>query len=120
MMVTAKRIKIFFLVSWGLAVLYVLLAGIADSENFQNSEILQFYYIAITLLTAPSGYLLAVVGGLVWESMNWLREPLYQFVASWVLMVIGGYLQWFVFLPFVVRKARGLFHRSVGSILDKQ
>lgn len=119
-MVTTKRLKILFLTVWGLAVLYILLAGIANSENFKNSEILQFYYLAIALLTAPSGYLLAAVSGLVWESMNWLREPLHQFMASWVLMVIGGYLQWFVFLPFVIRKARGLSHRSVGSIVDKQ
>lgn len=114
MMVAAKRLKIFFLTSWALAVLYVLLAGIAASENFKNSEILQFYYLAIALITAPSGYILAAVGGLVWESMNWLREPLHQFMASWVLMVIGGYLQWFVFLPLIIRKARGLFHRSIG------
>ena len=66
-----------------------------------------FTYLLIAL-TFPLGL---PFGAIVGVSMSWLYanqglpyHPFIDLVPSWVVMVLAGYLQWFVLVPAVTRK----------------
>ena len=83
----------------------VIFAKFILSENAYDGEMMILFYGQIALLTFPLG-IIALVGG------DWLLSdlpfvegaPWLPHIITWVLAVILGYWQWFVFIPAFIKK----------------
>lgn len=97
------------LLIWFVACVLVLVFAFVQ-RKIDDTDIAFTYFMLY--LTFPVGYLLAAIAGFVLFSLH----DAYGIVApggfipnlvAWVLFVVVGYLQWFVLLPWLVRRFRG-------------
>jgi hypothetical protein len=62
-------------------------------------------------LTIPIGFPVAMAIGLatsaISKALGIAYDPFWDLVPSWIAFTFAGYLQWFVFVPFVWSKLRG-------------
>lgn len=76
---------------------------ISNERAFSDSEISEFFYLMMSILTFPSGYIVVVAAYLVSE----LVRPFFEFnfndqigvTILFLLMTLVGYWQWFILIP---------------------
>jgi hypothetical protein len=70
-------------------------------------------------LTFPIGFPVAMAAGLATWSIETLFKipyhPFWDLVPTWVGLTIAGYIQWFVFVPFVWSRIRGRVKRHLTT-----
>jgi hypothetical protein len=100
-------------VKWGWIVLSVLLLLITlalfDGSPKSDVEILLGY--GLLVLTFPIGLLLSIaegfVGRAVFNLLGLTATTTYMsLVTTWLVYTVAGYVQWFVLLPWVIRRLR--------------
>src|SRR6186997_3233778 len=101
------------IVKWAwiaLALLLLLFTTVLfDGTPNSDAEIVLGY--GLLVLTFPSGFLLSIAEGFVGRAafnlMGLVATTSYLSLgATWLMYTVLGYLQWFVFVPWVIRKLR--------------
>jgi len=101
------------IVKWAWILLAVLLLlftmMLFDGSPKSDAEIVLGY--GLLVLTFPSGLLLSIAEGFVGRAafnfMGLVATTSYLSLgATWLMYTVLGYLQWFVFVPWVIRKIR--------------
>jgi hypothetical protein len=105
------RLQRVFKISWLLLAIIILVVVLAAYDGRPNSDIEQFLIGAMMVLSFPIGF---VVAGL-FSGMYALLASCCEIAAKtsytmlfveWLGFFAAGYLQWFVLLPWVIRKWR--------------
>ncbi|MCP5326538.1 MAG: hypothetical protein H7A09_09485 [Oceanospirillaceae bacterium] len=116
-----RKIINYIKVIWFIGLLSILISGLYDEKKFYDGEAVILHYLQVMYLTAPLGYLFALIGGFALDYLQWLQNVHQDFIASWLLMVAGGYIQWFIFIPIIIRKIgnkRGSHHKKNKTYTD--
>lgn len=85
---------------WLLSAFYFLVYFLLNPDSWNNNELRQMLFIGVSILTLPSGYLLGVIADFITPD-QWPKTKL---IFSIIVMILGGYYQWFVFLPRLWKK----------------
>lgn len=104
---------------WLVATVAVLLISLAIDDRSPGNDAHMFFGFSMIILTGPGGFAVALPATYVLEK---LLPGISQFLKSqwgdglfWAFMAIGGYLQWFVLVPLLIRKGWRLLHRAWNS-----
>lgn len=107
-------------VTWLVACGLVLWLTLTTYEpNAKESDAAVFFALMMTFLTFPAGLIVMglVAIGVSMSNAHALLNSDLSFVVFWVLLVCVGYLQWFVFLPKIVKRLRNLW--PAGSVRQR-
>ncbi|MEN9868476.1 MAG: hypothetical protein RL748_4066 [Pseudomonadota bacterium] len=94
---------------WLLGALLALLVSLIAYDGKPNSDVdLLLGYVMLTL-SLPSGLIAAsafsLIGQIVYATTGYIFTTSYELiVVTWLIFLITGYVQWFVFLPWLWRK----------------
>jgi hypothetical protein len=108
-----------FLLALWLAACVAVLVFAFDARDIHDTDI-AFAYLML-FLTFPIGYVFAALAGVVFYALNSMFGIVVPggFVlnlVSWVFLVVIGYFQWFIAVPWLYRKLRShLTLRSSGT-----
>ena len=98
----------FFALAWlalvGLVFIWTLTSYQGLSDAHLKNEILIRHVLAMLLLTLPSGWLLSSIVGVVLSAVGFTATGLNYALMVTLTCGIAGYLQWFIFLPWLWRK----------------
>lgn len=85
--------------------LFVTLYGFDGKSDSDIAILLAWYGL---LLSFPGGLLVSLVHSILYDGFSIVVETSYLSLAlDWLGFFVIGYLQWFKFLPWLVRKWRG-------------
>lgn len=111
---------------WGWIILSVLLLLITlalfDGSPKSDVDILLGY--GLLILTFPIGLLLSIVDGFggraAFNLLGMTATTTYMSLATtWFVYTVAGYLQWFVLLPWVIRRLRAKSARRQSTLPAK-
>ena len=93
-------------VAWTVAALIILLmyAGACGSDNQACSLIDGTTLVLMGILTFPSGVLCVVTAAIVCGLIS--GEVPYAAFTTWFLMLVGGCLQWYIVVPYLLEEPR--------------
>jgi hypothetical protein len=96
-----------------LAIIWLLACIALLVSAFKQQHIHDMPEAVIPLLVAlsfPIGYFVVIVAGLAWAgasaTLHLTYHPFRDLIPIWVPVVVLGYLQWFVLVPWLFRKLR--------------
>lgn len=103
-----KILKPLWLVA-AVAVLGVTLYGFDGSPTSDIEEVLLWAMLALSFPTSLAVALLGVGLVEIASVMGWgpLQTSYFSLSALWVAFAAAGYVQWFIFVPWLVAKLRG-------------
>ena len=86
----------------------VLLITLFNYDGSPNSDIGIFFTLAMEAITFPSGLLYAgVFSFCVYTFSLTIPTSFIVFIISWACFVTLGYFQWFIAIPWIIRKIKG-------------
>lgn len=90
----------------------VVLFSIIRNKSFgSNNEIIELFVLEMLILSAPLGYIFAIL-----ISLLSLEVPiLFSVLINWGGMVLAGYIQWFILFPKILRWVKKMLTKSIGS-----
>jgi len=96
---------------WIALAIAVLLVTLYFFDGKSNSDVDVVLAYGMLILSFPVGLLIALIGGalgsVAFSAYGYVVPVSYvTIVIAWLVFLIGGYVQWFVFLPFLLRKMR--------------
>jgi hypothetical protein len=99
-----------FCVLW-LAACAALLVYAFSQRNVHEPDIGITFTLTMITLTFPIGYVLAALAGYIflflYKSLGIVNPGSFWADAiAWIVFVVVGYFQWFVFIPWLYRKAK--------------
>ena len=102
---TSRITKLKFL--WLLLVTIILVWTLLDYAN-TDIEQLKFeigmrHLILISILSVPLGPFILFI---VIRVLDFKAPGIYEILETWVLSVAGGYIQWFVILPYFLKRKK--------------
>ncbi len=94
---------------WLMVCVAILCVPLLDIDSKQAHAI---YGLLILGITFPLGYLFAMLIAFIGYSIDkccgvMLPSHETMLIPTWVGFVVVGYLQWFVFIPWLVKKLKG-------------
>lgn len=107
-----KKAKYILIAAWLLISIFFLVEALGYKRIDFNSEVRQLFYLKMILISAPCGYIARL---LVWLFTSFYSISMgikFELFLNWVFMVLGGYFQWFVFVPFLVMKIKKAFIKT--------
>lgn len=96
-------IKLIILVLWLLINLYFIFQVIMGEDDLYRGENLQLVYMKLLIATTPLGYVFGLIGELIGMVLNFQSVKV-EIIITMFLMVLGGYIQWFIIVPLAWRK----------------
>ena len=98
----------------GVAILVLLVTLYAFDGNPSN-DIGIFFVWSMMILSFPSGLIVSLMHVVLYEYFSITIPQAYlSLTLSWVGFFILGYLQWFTFVPYLIRKLHTLKNRGVS------
>lgn len=101
---------------WIIACVYSFASYLFHDLVWTNSEVYSVYFLKISILTFPLGPLCVTVGELVLNQISFLSDILNmqgKVIATWVVMVVLGYIQWFVLVPKLYKFLSNRFFKAM-------
>jgi hypothetical protein len=113
MLVGNERKNIIFII-WICAVIMNLAYGFFFGKALLDSESRTLFFVQTLVLTFPAGYFSALCAGFMFTYIK-ITDPAIEILITWFLMVVSGYLQWFVVFPWVFNKMKCFKNRFKKS-----
>lgn len=92
-------IKLLFQVIWLAVNLVCIIIFLANQDAILNGELRTLLFLQITALSAPFGYIVGVMADYLINS-----QLEFEYWASIFLIMTSGFVQWFIFLPWIFKK----------------
>jgi len=94
---------------------FVLAVTLYAFDGRPDSDIGVFFAWCMLILSFPVGLLVPLVHVALFEAFSTTVEnSSFSFVLDWVGFTMLGYLQWFVFVPYLIGKRRDSKSRKLG------
>lgn len=101
---------------WIALCVHTLLSYWLNESAWSDGELYTLYFIKMTALTFPMGLLVVTIGefavtGLAKIGLDLAMYFSHQMTVAiiWLVMLVTGFLQWFVFTPIIYKRFRQKF-----------
>lgn len=106
--------KYLFIIFWFVLCYCLLIEFMNDQLVGGNQEITELFVMKMLFITMPSGIIVWSIGSVRYMVVPWLSfGDENEIIFRWFLLMMVGYLQWFVVVPFYIKKILCFFiHRA--------
>lgn len=98
---------------WGLLCIWSLYSFLSHEQAWLDSELMQLVYLKMIVLTFPVGYSVVLLASVLSEFLQTFLSvhigAKVEFFFSYLFMFSAGFVQWFIFLPWLLK---GIFCRN--------
>lgn len=97
-------IRFLIQIAWLAINLYCVIAFSMKENAFNNGELRTLLFMQVTVLSVPLGYFFGIMA----DYLITFQLAEIKFWLSIFLIILGGYIQWFILIPLIWEKLKNM------------